>query len=109
MNVFLHHIYEYQKGLRKLVLYTGCSTDRTAIIARLEKHKIDYIITQVSGKKINVFFGSQECIAVLQNFRTLELDKISDSEDFILGVMLGYDVSLQCRRYVKRLELIKAG
>lgn len=109
MKIFIHHIYEYMKGLRRLVLYTGKSQQKEEIEKRLRKHGISYIIEDVSDTKINVFFGSQECIGVLLNFQTLELDKLTDSEDFILGVMLGYDVILQCRRFNKRKDQQKEG
>ncbi len=105
MNVFIHHIYEYKKGLRRLVLFTGNSKDRNLILDKLEKHGINYIIKDVSDKKINVFFGSEDCINVLLSFKSLELDKLSDYEDFILGIMLGYDVLLQCERYIKRVKI----
>ena len=102
MKIFVHHIYEYKKGLRKLVLYTGPASEKERIIDKLEKHEISYIVDDVSSEKINVFFGAGECINVLRNFQTLELDKLSDTEDFILGAMLGYDLIIQCRRFVKR-------
>ena len=102
MKIFVHHIYEYKKGLRRMVLYTGPANEKIKIIEKLEKHKISYVIDDVSSEKINVFFGADECIKVLVKFKTLELDKLSDEEDFILGTMLGYDLVIQCRRYVKR-------
>ncbi len=102
MKIFMHHIYEYRKGLRKMVLYTGPSGERAGIVEKLGKHEISYIISDVSSEKINVFFGAEECIGVLKNFNTLELDKLSAAEDFILGSMLGYDLIIQCRRFLKR-------
>ena len=104
MKIFVHHIYEYEKGLRKMVLYTGPISEKIGIIEKLEKHGISYVINNISLKKINVFFGADECISVLKKFRTLELDKLSDTEDFILGTMLGYDLLVQCRRFVKRID-----
>ena len=102
MKIFVHHIYEYKKGLRKMVLYTGTMDEKIRIIEKLKKHGISYIINDISTEKINVFFGSDDCIKVLKDFKTLELDKLSDTEDFILGTMLGYDLLIQCRRFVKR-------
>lgn len=69
---------------------------------KLRNREIDFIVKDISDKKINVFFGSSDCIEVLKNFSTLELEKLNDSEDFILGAMLGYDIGQQCRRFVKR-------
>ena len=102
VKIFVHHIYEYNKGLRKMVLYTGPVSEKIRIIEKLEKYGISYIVDDISAEKINVFFGADDCIKVLKGFKTLELDKLSDTEDFILGAMLGYDLLIQCRRFVKR-------
>ncbi len=102
MKIFIHHIYEYRKGLRKMVLYTGASNKQNAIIEKLEKYNISYIIDNIAPKKINVFFGADECINVVKNFKTIKLDKLDDYEDFILGTMLGYDLIIQCKRFVRR-------
>ncbi len=32
------------------------------------------------------------------------LGEVSDEEDFILGAMLGYDIVLQCKRYMDRRD-----
>ena len=58
MNVFGHHLYEYKKGLRRLVLHTTRSEYREQIISKLEKRHIAYIIHDVTADKINVFFGA---------------------------------------------------
>ncbi len=102
MKIFVHHIYEYKKGLRRMVLYTGPETEKIRIIEKLEHHGISYVIDDLPSGKMNVFFGADECVRVLENFKTLKLDQLSDAEDFILGAMLGYDLILQCRRFVKR-------
>ena len=56
LKVFMHHIYEYKKGLRNLILTTEKSVNRDYIKYRLEKENIPYLIQDVSGKSINVFF-----------------------------------------------------
>lgn len=102
MDIFYHHIYEYRKGLRKLILYTGDVTALEHMKMKLKKRDISYLIAPLSEYKVNVFFGSPDCIEVLKHFSTLELDKLKDTEDFILGAMLGYDINQQCQRFVKR-------
>ena len=103
LKVFMHHIYEYKKGLRNLILTTEKSVNRDYIKYRLEKENIPYLIQDVSGKSINVFFGNEDCIKVVSTFDK-HLSKLSPEQDFMLGIMLGYDKILQCKRYMQRLS-----
>ena len=102
IKIFIHHIYEYEKGLRNLVLHTGTAKHRSYIENKLKKCSISYVIQKVSSKKINVFFGNSACIKVINEFGNKKLCDFNDEEDFILGIMLGYDRLKQCERYVKR-------
>jgi len=105
LSVFMHHIYEFKKGLRSLILTTEKNSNKEYIENRLKKEKIAYIIEPVSEKSsnINVFFGNEDCINVIKTFNQ-PLSKLSDEQDFMLGIMLGYDKILQCQRYMKRLN-----
>jgi len=102
MDVFLHHIYEYKKGLRRMVLHTAPSLDRANIARKLDGLEINYIILGVNESKINVFFGDSWCIGVIRSFAHLDLSRLTDEQDFILGTLLGYDTVIQCRRYLQR-------
>lgn len=102
MEVFIHHIQEYKKGLRTLVLHTTKALNSDAIEKRLEREMIDYYIQRVNGTKINVFFGNSICIDVIKQMNFESLSNLTDEEDFILGMMLGYDRVKQCKRYLKR-------
>jgi len=102
MKVFAHHIQEYKRGLRGLVLYTTKRSNRDAIEKRLEREMIEYYIQEVNKTKINVFFGNSVCIAVIKQMNLTSLSNLTDEEDFILGTMLGYDRVKQCERYLKR-------
>lgn len=102
LKVFCHHIYEYKKGLRNLILTTEKISNKDYITARLEKEKIPYIIHPAGERTINVFFGNEDCIKVVATFDK-HLNKLSNEQDFMLGIMLGYDKILQCQRYLKRL------
>ncbi|MCW3136850.1 MAG: DUF2023 family protein [Methanophagales archaeon] len=102
MEVFTHHIQEYKKGLRALVLYTTKASNRDAIEKRLKREMIDYYIQKVNGTKINVFFGNSICVAVIKQMNITSLSNLTDEEDFILGTMLGYDRVKQCERYLRR-------
>ena len=102
MNVFNHHLYEYKRGLRNLILHTTKGSDQGYIEKRLQDEDIDYLITKVNSSKINVFFGHRLCIEVVKSFNITALNKLTDEQDFILGIMLGYDRLKQCKRYLKR-------
>lgn len=101
MKIFLHHIYEYKKGLRNLVLYTGSKEEENSIKQRLEKSKISFFLTQLDSGRINVFFGDFNCVETIRSFGEKKLNEYTPEEDFILGIMLGYDRVNQCKRYLK--------
>ena len=98
LRVFYHHIYEYKKGLRSLILTTEKSQNRAVIESKLKREKIPYEIKNVNEKVINVFFGNKDCIKVVSTFDK-PLNKLTPEQDFMLGIMLGYDKILQCKRY----------
>ncbi len=100
MKVLTHYIYEYKKGLRKLVLHTMDSNYRELAEKKLQSQKISYEIREVTDKKINIFFGADECIEVIRSFGNKKLNQFSPEEDYILGTMLGYDKIQQCQRYL---------
>jgi hypothetical protein len=102
MDVFRHMAYEIEKGVRSLVLYTGDSDESKIIENYLDRKGIPFCIDKVGSRKINVFFGTPECLEVLRGFSSLKLNKLTSEEDFILGIMLGYDLRLQCIRYSQR-------
>ncbi len=102
MKVLSHHIYEYKKGLRNLVLHTMCSSDIKLAEEKLFRHNIVYFIQHVTPQKINLFFGKEQCVKIIQSFNKESLSDFSDEEDFILGIMLGYDRMQQCDRYIQR-------
>ncbi len=102
MQVLNHHIYEYQKGLRHLVLHTMNSKDLERAERKLQKYEIDYLTVRVNSTKVNIFFGSQECVDVVRSFNGKPLNLLTAEQDFILGIMLGYDRKAQCERFLKR-------
>jgi len=102
MEIFLHHIYEYKKGLRRMVLHTAPLVQRNLIEKKLKSQDISYLIIPVNSTKINVFFGDPHCVNIIRTFGDVNLSQLSDEQDFILGTLLGYDLVLQCKRYLKR-------
>lgn len=101
LRVFSHHIYEYKKGLRSLILTTEKEANKKIITDRLERENISYLIQNVDEKKINVFFGNPDSINVIKSFNQPKLNEYTPEQDFILGTLLGYDKIQQCQRYLK--------
>ena len=101
LRVFHHHIYEFKKGIRNLILTTEKSKYKTSISERLQKENIDYVIHDIAQDKINVYFGAKECVDVVKSFQNPKLNELSPEQDFMLGIMLGYDRVRQCERYIK--------
>jgi len=103
MKVLVHHIYEYRKGLRSLVLHTLPSAKMLEATNRLRRYDIDYHIHAAGAKTINVFFGAPECVSVVRSMcADKKLRDLTPEEDFVLGSMLGYDIRKQCERYMKK-------
>lgn len=103
MRVFYHLIYEYKKGVRNLALCTLTGDDEEKVRWKLERNAINYRIQKLKNGNINVFFGKEECIVVVNEIcANKPLNLLTPEEDFILGIMLGYSVSEQCNRYSKR-------
>jgi hypothetical protein len=100
MQVFYHHVYEYQKGLRDLILHTTVISDLEEIKKVLEGRNISYTIQHLKNGHMNVFFGSDICINVIMEIGKTSLVDYTPEEDFILGIMLGYDRKVQCRRFL---------
>lgn len=102
MKVLMNHIYEYQKGVRRMVLFTFNKKYEEAAVRRLESQNISYIIQPVGNDRLNLFFGRKECLDTIRMMVTRPLNELSPEEDFILGTMLGYDLCMQCERYCER-------
>ncbi|MBR4651510.1 MAG: DUF2023 family protein [Prevotella sp.] len=105
MRVLMNHIYEYKKGVRRLVLYTFNQKYVQYAEERLEHQGIEYIITPLGNDRVNLFFGRKECLDVVRHMITRPLNQLSPEEDFMLGALLGYDISLQCERYLKNIPI----
>ena len=102
IQVIRHHIYEYEKGLRDLILHTTKKEFRESAVSILEKRDIAYFIYPAGENNINIFFGNISCINVIKTIGKENLAEYTDEEDFILGIMLGYCRLKQCRRYLER-------
>ncbi len=104
MKVLTHHIYEYQKGIRKLILHTLDASFRQQAEVKLKHCNISYLIQEVNTHKINIFFGSEVCVELIRHFGNKKLNEFTPEQDFILGTMLGYDCLQQCGRYLQKVN-----
>lgn len=106
LKVLYHLVYEYEKGVRPFVLYTMDKRYLPMAQKKLEAYGIDYFVQEVTkSNSVNIFFGDKHCVKVMK--RILEeksIDQLTPEEDFILGAILGYDLSKQCARYCQRKE-----
>jgi Protein of unknown function (DUF2023) len=102
MQIFQHHIYEFKKGVRDMILCTLPGGKEDFVKQKLEKNNICYMIQKLKNGNINVFFGKEECLVVAKHLcLNKPLNELTPEEDFMLGVLLGYSVSEQCHRYCK--------
>ncbi len=99
IKVLANHIYEYQKGVRRMVLFTFNKKYEDEAVRRLQRQHIDYFIQAVGNERLNLFFGRKECLEALRLMVNKPLSELSPEEDFILGALLGYDICDECKRY----------
>ena len=107
-RLFAHQLYEYQKGVRRLVLHTGPMGEESLQRVRLEREAVPYLFVPMA-KNYLLFFGDQLCIDVVRSFGEKPLRDFSVMEDFCLGVMLGYDLPQMCRRLLKSTQVLAQG
>lgn len=105
LQVLNEQIYGYKHGIRPLVLQTESMKDKDAIEKRLQRDNLNYhLMPAPGGKNLNVFFGDKACVDVIKSFNNQPLNELTPEKDFMLGVLLGYDKTKQCERYLKLKE-----
>lgn len=104
MEVFYHLLYEHGRGLRDLALYTIQPSDQPVVEAELLREGVSYLFCPIEDGRVNVYFGHRACVEVVKSFGTCPHCFHTPEQDFLLGIMLGYDRTRQCERYLKRLE-----
>ena len=102
MKVLVNHIYEYKKGVRRMLLYTFNKRYEQFALSKLRSQGISYIVQPVGNDHLNLFFGKAECLDAIRLMVTRPLNQLTPEEDFMLGAMLGYDICAQCERYCER-------
>lgn len=104
--VLSNHIYEFQKGVRNLVLFTLRKELAPSAVDRLSRLGIDYLVQEAGDSNVNIYFGRPQCIQAVSRFVSRPLYDLTPEEDFILGALLGYDICLQCERYCDRKKAV---
>ena len=56
----------------------------------------------VTGDKVTMAFGKPGAVATMRKVVTNPLYQLSPEEDFIVGILLGYDKEEQCQRFLSR-------
>ena len=102
LKVLMNHIYEYKKGVRRMILFTCNRRYEALATLRLSRQAIAYVVQPAGKENVNVYFGRRECLDAIRLFVNRPLNELSPEEDFILGAMLGYDICAQCERYCER-------
>ena len=68
-RIAMHHIYEYEKGIRAMVLCTLSPEDCTVVCNKLKARAIDFYCKRTpGGGNVNLFFGKKSCIELVQIF-----------------------------------------
>ncbi|HMP74444.1 MAG TPA: DUF2023 family protein [Kiritimatiellia bacterium] len=102
MDVFYHLLYEHSRGLRDLALYTVSEEQRGLVEAELIHEGVSYLFRRLEDGRVNVYFGHSACVDVVRSFGECPHCRLTPEQDFMLGIMLGYDRTRQCERYLGR-------
>ncbi|HMO50255.1 MAG TPA: DUF2023 family protein [Kiritimatiellia bacterium] len=102
MDVFYHLLYEHSRGLRDLALYTILPDQQGVVEEECLREGVAYWLRPIEDGRINVYFGHPSCVDVVKSFGGCPHCKLTPEQDFMLGIMLGYDRTRQCERYLGR-------
>jgi hypothetical protein len=104
MEVLSTYIYELKKGSKLCALVTFEDEKLPLALEKIKNASFSYFLQKLDGKipKTNVFFGEKTSILLLKNIIKLPLNELTAEHDFILGILLGYDIKSQCERFLKR-------
>lgn len=58
LKVLMNHIYEYKKGVRRMVLFTFNKKYETFAVSKLKREDIDYIIQPIGNDRLNLFLAN---------------------------------------------------
>ena len=104
LKIFHHHLYELAKGLRPLAMMTLSSEGAGAVVTELVGSGTPHHVQRACRNKVNVVFGRPSAVATARRLLERRLCDLTDEQDFMLGILLGYDREQQCLRYLARVE-----
>ena len=103
LKVLMNHIYEYKKGVRRLVLYTFNKKYESFAITRLERQNIDYIIQPVGNDRLNREVYEQ----ALDLYNTLEGNTPEEEAELCLSILVALNATFydngRKQQYIQRL------
>ena len=74
LKVLMNHIYEYKKGVRRMILFTCNRRYEAFAVQRLSRQAIDYVVQPAGKENVNVYFGRRECLDAIRLFVTRPLN-----------------------------------
>ena len=101
-HLILHQIYEFRKGVRQLIMITMTAAEAAGTATLLERESIAHFAQSVHKNKFNLYFGHASFVETVRRIVTKPLNCLTPEEDFILGILLGYDKEAQCRRFLEK-------
>jgi len=99
-----HCLYELRKGVRQLFLLTIAQHEARAVQQRLLRERVSMHVQGVSSSKLNLYFGQSSHVEIARRIAVRPLNQLSPEEDFMLGILLGYERAQQCTRYLDRIR-----
>jgi len=99
-----HYLYEFRKGVRQLFLLTLSLDEATAVRERLEREHVAMHVQDVTTTKLNLYFGQSRFVEIARRIAVRPLHQLSPEEDFMLGILLGYEHGQQCQRYLEKVR-----
>ena len=81
IRVLMNHIYEYKKGVRRMILFTCNRRFEQQACRRLCNQSIDYVLQPAGKDNVNVYFGRRECLDAIRLFVTRPLNELSPEEE----------------------------
>ena len=105
MQIFNHCMYEYEKGLRNLILYHATTDELDCLITKLNRKNITYCIYEQDNKKVKVFFGQAICVDIIKAIGKNRIEDYTEEQKFLLGIMLGYECLKQCHLFLEETKI----
>lgn len=76
LKVLMNHIYEYKKGVRRMILFTMNKRYEQFAIQRLERQNIPYVLQPAGKNTLNLYFGKKECLDAIRLIATRPLNEV---------------------------------